>query len=61
MPKGMWLFRGKKIEVQLYWPNWWKLWPWHNKYEEGYSRLVIVTRYFGIGALQVRTIHVVIL
>ena len=38
---------------QMYWRNWWKLWPTYRKYEDyAYSRLVIHDHVFCFGAFQ---------
>ena len=48
----------KRIEGQIYWPNWWRLWPFYNVTEDIVSvpalKAVYRTEYvfFGIGPFQ---------
>lgn len=37
---------------QLYWPNWWKLWPYYNYIDDEYNGIPMRSYWFCFGAFQ---------
>lgn len=47
--------RELRWQWQMYWPNWWKLWPAWGSHPDDFGPVI---HYFGFGPLQLRWFYV---